>query len=471
MEDMQSQPDNVAVTSWHRLPREPRTQSDDEFSIDLPVDNPVFRLPDLPTEIITIIFENLVPAPLPTGTGLPLSDDILGSRRALVDLSLTSKLCKDIALPLVYRNIIITSRMQMANLLSDLLTHQNRCKWMRSIAVLDDWIFQRFSEKDDRAVLTRTRRSLETCEIRHPAGLLDKTIAEAKAFLYQLFVDIHSPADDNGWYLRMFYQRLIRIILYLGTRIEDLLIAVPHPSIYTDLLDYRSVVRGDLDATDSVGRQPPSSDEAFFGDTFKSLRRVRTQSASEDSRGFEPLPVTLAFNQCQRWELFRDNGRWWSLLPYGYARYGGVLDQPLRYLEIFSHITELRLYASKTHPAWLRQCLRRAKRLEKFTYTTKSTEWSREFAMCALPAGERDATLQQALDEVRDTLTELHLGWAPWGAFLTIEDKAAVAPHRVDVSGFPRLKRVEIEEPFVFHEDQDGDKGSDDDDDDDDDTE
>lgn len=99
------------------------------------------------------------------------------------------------------------------------------------------------------------------------------------------------------------------------------------------------------------------------------------------------------------------------------------------------------------------------------TYTTKATEWNREFATCALPAGERNVTLQQALDEVRDTLTELHLGWAPWGDCLTEEDQAAVAPHRVDVSGFPRLKRVEIEEPFAYHEGQDEgkDSGGDDD--------
>lgn len=471
MEGMRSHPEDVAVTSWRSWARDSRTLSDDEVSIDLPVDTPMFRLFELPTEIITMIFENLVPAPLPTGTGLPLSADVVASRRALFDLSLMSRLCREIALPLVYKNIIITSRMQMANLLSDLVTHQNRCKWMRSIAVLDDWIFHTFSEKDDRAVLTRTRRSLETCEIRHPAGLLAKTVAEAKAFLYQLFIDIHSPADDDGWYLRMFYQRLVRIILYLGTHIEDLLITMPNPLIYTDILDYRSVARGDLDATDPVGRQPASSDEAFFGDTFKSLRRVRTQCDSTAILGFEPLPLTLAFNQCQRWELFRDNGRWWSLLPYGYARQGGFIDQPFRYLEIFSHVTELRLYASKTHPAWLRQCLRRAKNLEKFTYTTKATEWSREFATCALPAEDRDATLQQALDEVRDTLTELHVGWAPWGAYLTEEDQTAVAPHRVDVSGYPRLKRAEIEEPFVYHDNQDEGKDSDGDDDSDDDTE
>lgn len=460
MEDMRSRPDDVAVPFWRRWPRDSRTLSDDEVSVDLPVDTPIFRLLDLPTEMITMIFENLVPAPLPTGTGMPLSTEILASRRALVNLSLTSKLCREIALPLTYRNIIISSRMQMANLLADLLTHQDRCGWMRSFAILEDWIFQNLSEKDDRAVLTKSRRSLETCELRNPAGILAKTVAETKSYIYQLYVDIHSPTDDQGWYLRQFYQRLIRIILYLGTRIEDLLITVPHASIYTDILDYRSAARGDLDATDPVGRQPASSNQDFFGDTFKALCRVRGQSDHTNILGFEPLPLTLAFDRCQRWELFRDNGKWWSLLPYGYARHGGPIDQPFRYLEIFSHVTELRLYDSRTHPAWLRQCLRRAKRLKKFTYTTKATEWNREFATCALPAGERNATLQQALDEVKDTLTELHVGWAPWGAYLTEEDHAAVAPHRVDVSGFPRLKRAGIEEPFVFHDDQNEGKDS-----------
>lgn len=461
MEGMRAQLDEAAVTSLSGWPHYPRTLLDDEVSIDLPVDTPMFRLFELPAEIIIMIFKNLVPAPLPTETGLPLSTDFSASFRALVDLSFTSRLSREIALPLMYSNVVISSRVQMANLLVSLLTHQDRCAWMRSLAVLEDWSFQKFSEKDDRAVLTRTRRALETCEIRQPAGLLAKTVAEAKAFLYQLFIDIHAPTDDHGWYLSMFYQRLIRIILYLGTRVEDLLIMMPDPSVYTDLMDYRSLARRELDSIDPVARQPASSDEAFFGDTFKALHRVRTQSDPTSSSGFEPLPLALAFNKCQRWELFCDNGKWWSLLPYGHAWQGGLFDQPCRYLEIFSHVTELRLYASRTHPAWLRQCLRRAKQLEKFTYTTKATEWSREFAMIALPAGERDATLQQALDEVRDTLRELHLGWAPWGAYLTEEDLAAVAPHRVDVSGLPRLKRAEIEEPFVFHDDQDQGKDND----------
>lgn len=465
MDEIRSRPDHLTLTAWRRCARESRTLSDDEVSIDLPMDTTVFRLLDLPVEIITMIFENLVPAPLPTGTGLSLSADVLASRSALVNLCLTSRLSREIALPLKYSNIVITKRMQMASLLVSLLTHQDRCAWMRSLAVLEDWSFQKFSEKDDRAVLTRSRRALETCEIRRPAVLLAKTIAEAKAFVYQLFIDIHGPTDEKGWYLSMFYQRLIRIILYLGTRVEDLMIMMPDPSVYTDLVDYRSLARRELDSIDPVARHPPSSDQAFLGDIFKSLGRVRTQSDPKSTSGFEPLPLALAFNKCQRWELFCDNGKWWSLLPYGYARNGGLLDQPYRYLEIFSHVTELRLYASKTHPAWLRQCLRRAKRLEKFSYTTNATEWSRDFTAVALPAGERDATLQQALDEVRDTLTELHLGWAPWGAYLTEEDETAVDPHRVDVSGFPRLKRVEIEEMFVFHDDQDGGKGSDGDDD------
>lgn len=461
---MRSQPDDLAIT-WCRWPRDSRTLSDDEISIDLPVDTPPFKLFELPTEIITMIFKNLVPAPLPTGTRLPLSTDVSASFRALVDLSLTSRLARQIVLPLVYSNIVITKRMQMASLLVSLLTHQDRCTWMRSLAVLEDWSFQRFSEKEDRAVLTRSRRALETCEIRQPAGLLAKTVAEAKAFVYQLFIEIHGPTTEKGWYLSMFYQRLIRIILYLGTRVEDLLIMMPDPSVYTDLMDYRSLARRELDSIDPVARQPASSDQAFFGDTLKSLRRVRTQSDPASISGFEPLPLALAFNKCPRWELFCDNGKWWSLLPYGYARNGGLLDQPYIYLEIFSHVTELRLYSSKTHPAWLRQCLRRAKNLEKLSYTTKATEWSHDFTAVALPAGERGATLQQALDEVRDTLSELHLGWAPWGAYLTEEDEAAVAPHRVDISGFARLKRIEIEEMFVYHDDQDQGKDSGNDDD------
>lgn len=458
MEDMQAQPNGAAFTLWRRWPRDPRIQSDDEASIDLEADTTVFRLLDLPTEIITNVFESLVPDSLPTGTRLPLSKDILASRMALTNLRLTSKFCNEMALPLVYRNVIITNRMQMANLLVSLITHQDRCEWMRSLAVLADLIFQEPSLQDDRAILTRLRGPLETIEISNKAAVLTKDIARVKLFVYKLYDEI-PPLSRNrpllvhyGWRIRWFYHHLLRVILYLGIRIEDILITEPYSSQSHDLWHRRKIARQDLDEMTSGQIPPPRSDEAAFGDTFKSLRRIRTQSDLSMPVRFEPVPVNLEFLKCQRWELFRDNGNWVSLLPR--TLLSVPRTPPSRYLNIFLHVTELRLYESRTHPAWLRCCLRYAKNLKIFCYTTRATEWNHEFARSALPPAERGATLQQALEEVRDTLTDLRLGWASSAADFTEQDRAAVAPHRVDVSGFPRLRRVDIDQPFVFRDDQ-----------------
>lgn len=454
IEDLRPQPDQAAVNLGLSWPRYPSLQSDEELSVDLEVDTSVFRLLDLPTELITMIFASLVPAPLPTGTRRP-PRDILDSRNALAKLCLTSKVCRDIALPLLYCNIIITSRKQMASLFVNLITRQDRCAWMRSFAVLADLTFHHVSDKDERGIVTRSRRLLETHKIQNQTKLVSRTIDEARWFIYRLFENIRSP-----FFLPMFHHRMLRIILYLGTRIEDILVTAPFSLKLLDLSHHRKILVEDLNAM--TGRQfpCPCSDQAEFGDTFKSLRRIRTQAdPTKRSVCAEPNPLGLEFIKCQEWEFFRDSGRWMALFPRDAAP--ALRREPSKYLEIFSHVTELRLYESRTHPAWLCRCLRYAKNLKVFCYTTEARDWNHRFPNSALTAVELGATLQQALEEVRDTLTDLRLGWvksAPWRADLTEEEEAAVAPHRVDVSRFPRLKTIEIDPPFLHHEDEEQNK-------------
>lgn len=54
-------------------------------------------------------------------------------------------------------------------------------------------------------------------------------------------------------------------------------------------------------------------------------------------------------------------------------------------------------------------------------------------------------TLQEAIDEVRKTLTQFLLGWRYVGAELTEEEKTA----RIVVSDFPHLESIEIDLPFL----------------------
>lgn len=325
---------------------------------------------------------------------------------------------------------------------------------MRSFAVLGDLTFHHVSEKDDREIVTRSRRLLETHEIQNQAKLVLRTTDEAKWFIYRLFETIRSPFS-----LPMFHHRMLRIILYLGTRIEDILVTAPLSAKLLDLSHHRKILVEDLNVMTRRQFPCPCSDQAEFGDTFKSLRRIRTQAHNTRYKSLcaEPNPLGLEFIKCQEWEFFRDSGRWMSLFPRDAAP--ALRREPSKYLEIFSHVTDLRLYESMTHPAWLCRCLRYAKNLTIFCYTTRAREWNHTFPNSALTAGETGAALQQALEAVRDTLTGLRLGWAPWGADLTEEEEAAVAPHRVDVSRFPRLKTIEIDLPFVHHEDEDRNKG------------
>ncbi|POS72742.1 hypothetical protein DHEL01_v208864 [Diaporthe helianthi] len=51
-------------------------------------------------------------------------------------------------------------------------------------------------------------------------------------------------------------------------------------------------------------------------------------------------------------------------------------------------------------------------------------------------------TLQEAIDEVGDTLKQILVGWHDWAPELIQEQEAAVAPRRIDVGGFPNLERI-----------------------------
>lgn len=459
MADMRIQLVEAAMDIVHSWPRSPSLQSDDGASIGLAVDTTVFRLLELPTEIVSHIFESLVPAPLPTGTRHPLSTDILASRAAIFNLCLTSKICHEIVLPLMYRNIILADRIQMTNLFTNLMAHQDRCRWMRGLAFVGGSTPLDFPDPDDRSALARLKTSVETCEIRHKTRALEMAVADLTRKMDRIYDDLqnspHGPMLTIGYtfQFRNFYHRVFQIIIYLGTRIEDLLVTSPLPLFDHNYSDDREDAREELDAMTSGQLPLPSAhDKAFFGDTLRAIRRVRVQAPPDRTPGLQPIPLGPEFLKCQRWEFLSDNGHWWSLQPDKPRRTAPPPARPLRYLGILSHVTDLRLWDSRTHPAWLQVMLRHARSLEVLCYTTDTADWSIQFLLDTPGVADAGATLQQALNEVRDTLTELQIGWAPWGADITDDEEAAVAPHRVNVSSFPRLRKVDIDLPFAYHD-------------------
>ncbi|KAH8767333.1 hypothetical protein F5883DRAFT_644341 [Diaporthe sp. PMI_573] len=430
------------------------------------LDTGVFRLfdPGFPKELRLNVFESLVPDPLPIGTSPSLSPDILDSRAALVNLCLTNKECYALAMPLLYRHIIITDYVQMAGLLVNLIFFNDRRKWMRSLAVLVEVEPEGYDdEKTDGNFhfMTRTISWLETYNTANPGPNVLGTFNAVRALLPR-FADLiaeapvvheDSPDPDEDYVpdgfrefhasqLNDVYEQFLRLLLRMQINIKDILITVQddfRQFLCPADLQHRIFTQFWVDPARPISENP-----------FENLVSIRKQASPHNAVSFRQHPLEPEYIRSKNWEFFRDNGNWFfndHLDEHGWPRH----PQPPRDLRLFSHITKLGLHESLTHPALLRVILSSCTSLKALCYTTDATEWTRRFQP-RVSAEEEEIpapTLQQALDVVSGTLTELRLGWDPWGAVLTEEEEAAVAPHRVDVSGFPRLTSCEIDQAFV----------------------
>ncbi|KKY37079.1 hypothetical protein UCDDA912_g02915 [Diaporthe ampelina] len=437
------------------------------------VDAAEFNLSGLPTEMVIPVFESLVPDPLPIGTALPLSTDIMASRETLLNLCLTSKRFQKIAQPLVYRNVIITSHTQMATLLVILLAYKVRRGWIRSLAVIADLQYDEQSRRKDRATLAQAMTWLNNCDTQDLGTAELRTFREVEAYLPRIYHDIQAiPLTDEsyavprvltsfGWTaanwesyeqgLFRLYQKLLQRVMRLQTNLEDILATVPSPKFDSHLSPaiFEDWTFGRCNVSSHVQARADSENP------FKTLRRVKKQADPKKRFNFVP-DLKLEHLKSQKWEFFRDDGDWFLLCDPNNHRWPVGVEIPSCLLG-FSHITELNLQDTKTHPAILRLMLSYSQNLKTLCYTSKATEWNANFTTPALtPAMAAVTTLQHAIDQVRGGLTELRLGWVPWGADLTEEEQAAVAPHRVDVSGFPQLTSIDIDLPFVLEEENDG---------------
>lgn len=451
---------------------------------------PASRLDKLPEELREIIFKGLVPDPIPTGTRLP-SADILGSRKALHSLCLTSKLSYATALPLLYKHVIITDYVQIASLLVTFITYPVRLKLMRNLSALvefGEWgnkmevaanwrqnsgfmeqTVSRLKENDPQSREADVFENVDTVEI------FDiESIPTVEAFDFDSVKTIVSqlkdlmnciPTEleesDGGfkyfldqeswdWYENAVvdvYERLLQLLLLAQTDIEDILTTVPHgygQSLCPEEMKKRIVGRFLSDPNQPVSENP-----------FNNLRSIRKQAfpywRELGSNRLDPLEPE--YLESKEWESFQDPGY------YSFRRYldaQGYLwprsFEPPGELIVFSHITALGLYKSRTHPALLRVMLSACKTLKSLAYTTNALDWTCEFVPLAATEEADEIpvpTLQQALDEVKDTLTDLYLGWYRTGRYSREHEAAALGPHRVDVSDFPRLTSSEIDPVFV----------------------
>ncbi|KAG6353623.1 hypothetical protein INS49_005331 [Diaporthe citri] len=471
MEDTTAQYDGAAISPVATsLDESNQAGADASRIVNTAVATAVFNLFDLPAEIVIRVFESLMPDPLPIGTGLPLPTDTLASRKALVNLCLTSKECNEIALPLIYKNVVITTHVQTATLLVNLMTYNNRRGWIRSLAVVAGLEYDEHSRQKDRAILTRAMAWLDKHETRDQESMMLGLFHDVRTLLPELSDHIqaipvpdevyalprvlyHFGRGDSYWDdyergLHQLYQQLLQFVIRLQTKVQDILVTVPEPSF-----DHHISPAAFEDWTFGQTHIPSSVQaRADRENPFKTLRSIRKQADPSKDVNFKPH-VQLEHLKCQQWELFRDDGNWFFLCSTDHGGWPLSTEHP-RHLLAFLHITELKLHETKTHPALLRLMLSYSKNLKSLCYTTNATEWNVNFSTPALPADEALAiTLQQALDEVSGALSELRLGWVPWGADLTEEEEAAVAPHRVDVGSFSQIKSVDIDLPFARKDD------------------
>lgn len=436
-------------------------------TVDSGSDTAVFRLDKLPEELRIIIYKNLIPDRLPIRTGLPLSADILDSRKGLHSLCLTSWLTYPAVLPLLYRHIIITEFVQMAGLLVTFIEHDERRAWVYNLAVnveLPKTYYGSNMMRDNLETMSRTISRLYKYEIETPEPNRPENFDEVDDFLPRIekiikdepsspfdpevdFIDWSWDGYENG--LHDVYERLLELFLEAQTNIKDILLTVPNDrglSLCNVVTQAQIMTQFGSNPTQPISDNP-----------FQNLRSIRTQAVVSMQvdrwTSFDPDPFGPQHLSSTNWEFLRDNGKWgliniW-LNDQGWPRPDFSIGTGLM---IFSHVTRLCLYESSTHPAQLRVILSSCKNLESLTYTTNATAWTDRFVPIAATDDELGVpvpTLQQGLDEVRETLTDLRLGWDPWGAILSEEEMALVAPHQVDVSDLPRLTSSEIDMVFV----------------------
>lgn len=462
MKDATKQRDEAATSGTANLTVQPSQPGGHESRVkDLAAVTTEFGLGGLPTELIVKIFENLVPDPLPIGTAIPLSSDIMASRKALLNLCLISKQCHKMALPLVYRNVIITNSTQTALLSVVLLTYADRRGWTRSLAMIANLDYNRHVRRDLAQAMSWLwnfdTQSLNTTEL----GIFH----EVRAYICRLDDYIHNMTRRNAsssgtrWRLSVsgiraewqrhdkavqgLYQKLLQCVMRLQPNLEEYLATVPRNTSDPYLSD--ESLEDDSDGPYSLPIQNQAC--ADSESPVKTLRRVKKQANPKSNYSLVPN-LEINFLRCREWEFLRDDGNWFFLCEAEYPTVFPTTQLP-RHLMGLSHITELKLHETKTHPAMLWLVLSHCKSLRALCYTTKATEWNANFATSALaPAMAAGTTLQHALDQVREGLTELRVGWVPWGADLTGEELAAVDPHRVNVSGFPRLKSIDLDLVF-----------------------
>lgn len=379
-----------------------------------------------------MVVEELRLPRLPIGTPRSLNPEFIEGRSALLSLCLTSRHFHELAEPLLYESIALTRDKQFVYLLNSLLANRDRRSWIRSIAcpmcIMDETDFHAALPLWNRLIAPRKGMELDRREKRalDQADLGLYHISEDDRWIDDLSSEESGCArSERNW---EFCDQLLAIILWLTTRLEDILVQIPTDEqgimgLFNLELTLRSGahsrVTGVLQSLRSVRVQPTRTIERPDSDRVRRIEPHDVEPGSDAGFGIDPLRLpTFELENIEELEFCGDNGMWFKLLK---ADRGPWTDENLPLdLKRFRSLKSLKLHESRTTPSYLRYLLDEAHSLETFQYTTRQQEWRQNYwsprylEYAFMPSDF--FSINEALWPIRNTVKELALGSVqrPW---------------------------------------------------------
>ncbi|KXJ88380.1 hypothetical protein Micbo1qcDRAFT_166428 [Microdochium bolleyi] len=351
----------------------------------------VATLQALPSELLCLILDNLVLAPLPTGSRRHLPIPYYTNRGALVNLCLTSRRLNPHATKFLYRNIVVSSSSQCAALFHTLLYSPHLRRLARSFASLaplnspdDDEDAYQFFER-----LTFSRNS----RFFHGGLYLD---SHAKEVVRRLNMSFGETSGHVYTRSRDFTQHAVAAAMLLMPDVQDMLLELAQHTDYTFFMNDDCII-----FRKALGSPPPS-----WGVPLTSLHTLRLQS-DPDIVGFKAdagmlailIPELLHAPNLRQLDFYGDEGNY----THHWER---AADAMVAYPDSFWHflgqVRNLKLDKSQAAPSTVVKLLANCHNLDHLTWTFRQEAWS---GMRDLP----DVTLDKALRPIAKNLRSLHL--------------------------------------------------------------
>ncbi|KAJ1328247.1 F-box and leucine-rich repeat protein 2/20 [Microdochium nivale] len=351
----------------------------------------VASLQTLPSELLCLILDNLVLAPLPTGSRRHLPIPYYTNRGALVNLCLTARRLNAFATCLLYENIVLSSGPQCAALFHSLLYSPRLRRIPKSFASLaplnspddDEDAYQFF----ERLTFSRNSRFFQ-------GGLhLDD---QAKEVVRRLNMSFGGTSGHVYTRSRDFTQHAVAAVMLLMPGIRDMLLELSQHTDYTFFMNDDCII-----FRKALGSPAPS-----WGTPLSALHTLRLQS-DPDIAGFKAdagmlsilIPELFHAPNLRQLDFYGDEGNYthhWERAADAMVAY------PDSFWVFLGQLRDLKLDKSQAAPSTVVQLLANCHNVEHLTWTFRQEAWS---GMRDLP----DVSLDTALRPVAKNLKSLHL--------------------------------------------------------------